>query len=105
MILIKKRGVPAKIVLQNPHSHAGLLIVQLYKPWMEMQLENKTRITIEEGCLRPYQYNFEFSNRVGRSHKIMILVTVSLQNIHQQLSKRVSPSSVDNLVLLFFRPW
>ena len=59
-------------MLQNPHSHAGLLIVQLYKPKMERQLGNKTRVTVEEGCLRPYQSNFilfgldDFSKRVGR---------------------------------------
>jgi len=62
---------------------------------MEKQLENKTRLTVEEGCVRSYQCNFmllqpeDFSKRVamsvGRlgndnSHMIMILAAVLLQN-------------------------
>ena len=58
---------------KNPHLHAGLPTVQLYRPCMEMQPGNKLEYVTVEGCLnKPYQSNFmllgldDFSKRVGK---------------------------------------
>ena len=77
---------------------------------MERKLGNKTKVTIEQGCIRPYQSSYmllqldEFSKRAGKFKNDISLVIMTFATICCKMytnSSRVSPFAVEDLGLLF----